>query len=52
MKDPQWRNSGQTLTEYLILLLLVAIVGLTAVKQFGRAVHQRIDKARDEIQKL
>lgn len=46
------KQSGQTLTEYLILLLLVAIGGLVAVKQFGSAVQQRIEKARDEVQRL
>ena len=38
---PSARDSGQTLTEYALLLLLIAIVAVGAVALYGVALHGR-----------
>jgi len=42
-------NSGQGLAEYLILLLLIAIVSITSAKMLGSVIKTRIDTARQKI---
>lgn len=40
---------GQGLAEYLILLMLVAIVSITATKSLGNLIRQKLQQARAEI---
>ncbi len=44
-------EAGQGLSEYLILLMLVAIVSIGAVKSLGGAVKSKIDTAKRNIQR-
>jgi Flp pilus assembly pilin Flp len=47
-----WNETeGQGLSEYLILLILVAIVSIGAVKGLGGAVKSKIDTAKRNIQR-
>ncbi len=46
---PSQGRSGQGMTEYLILLVLVAVGSLIAVKQLGAAVKGRFEKAQQAI---
>ena len=42
-------NKGQGLTEYLILLLLVAVISIGAAKTLGAKVKSKIVEATDHI---
>lgn len=42
-------QSGQGLTEYIILLLLVSVISIAAVKGLGSTVKGKIQEARDHI---
>ncbi len=42
-------NRGQGLTEYLLLLILVAVVSIASVKSLGGVVKQKLISARNEI---
>jgi len=42
-------QSGQGLTEYLILLILIAVVSITAAKSLGNTVKKKIQMARQHI---
>jgi Flp pilus assembly pilin Flp len=44
-------EKGQGLTEYLILLLLVAIVSIGTVKVLGNTVKMKLREAKDHINK-
>lgn len=49
----KFRNqSGQTLTEYLVLLMLVAIVGIAAARTFGKSVKAKIEEAQSAVDRL
>ena len=44
------RNSrGQGLTEYLILIVLVAVVSIVATKSLGNTIKSKIQSARHHI---
>lgn len=44
------KNSrGQGLTEYLILMILIAIVAIGASQQLGTAIKGRIDSTKEHI---
>lgn len=42
-------NRGQGLTEYLMLVLLVAVVSLAATRSLGKTVKAKIQEARNHI---
>jgi len=42
-------QSGQGLTEYIILLLLVSVISITAVKTFGGTVKKKLDEAEKRV---
>ena len=43
------KESGQGLTEYLILLLLIAVVSITAAKTLGKTVKGKLQMAERHI---
>lgn len=43
------RNKGQALTEYIILLLLVAVISIVAVTSLGKTIRSKIQTARRHI---
>jgi len=43
---------GLSTVEYIILLALVAIVGITAWRSFGTKVGDQVTKATDQIKNL
>lgn len=45
-------QSGQGLTEYLILLILVAVGAIGATKMLGTAVSTRLKDAKEQINAL
>ncbi|MBS1962964.1 MAG: hypothetical protein JST04_12165 [Bdellovibrionales bacterium] len=45
-------ESGQGLTEYLVLLILIAVASITIVTQMGGAVQNRFRAAKEKIQSL
>ena len=40
---------GQGLTEYLMIMILVAVVSIVAVKSLGSTVKSKIQEAREHI---
>lgn len=42
-------RQGQGLTEYIILVVLVGIVSLSAAQMFGQTVKKKITQAKEEI---
>jgi Flp pilus assembly pilin Flp len=42
-------NQGQALTEYIALVLLIAVVSIAATKALGGAVKLKLQDARDHI---
>ncbi len=40
---------GQGLTEYLILLILVAVISIGAVQSLGSTIKKKVQTARDNI---
>ncbi len=42
-------EKGQGLTEYLILLILVAVISIGAVQTLGTTIKRKIQTARDNI---
>jgi Flp pilus assembly pilin Flp len=45
-------ESGQGLTEYLVLLILISIASITIVTQMGNAVEGRFRAAKEKINSL
>ena len=45
-------ESGQGLTEYIVLLVLVCMISITAVKSLGATVKKKIGEANREISKV
>lgn len=45
-------ESGQGLTEYLILLILISVVSITVVTQMGGAIDNRFKAAKEKIQSI
>lgn len=43
------RERGQTLTEYVLIVVLVAVAGLIALKLFGGQIKQLFGRASNEI---
>lgn len=44
-------TKGQGLTEYIILLLLIAVASITIVRSIGTTVESKLTVARDHIEK-
>jgi Flp pilus assembly pilin Flp len=44
-------NQGQGLTEYITLVLLIAIVSIAATKTLGTRIKSKITEASDHINK-
>ena len=44
-------QKGQGLTEYLILLLLISVVSITAATSLGGTIRRKLQVARDHINK-
>ena len=44
-------REGQGLTEYIILLLLVAVVSITTVRTLGSTIKGKITEAKNHINK-
>lgn len=42
-------QSGQGLTEYLILLFLVAVASIVVVKQMGATIKERFEHSKESI---
>jgi len=51
MKSILKDRTGQGLTEYLILVLLIAVVSIAAAKSLGGAIKGKLQMARDHIRK-
>lgn len=49
MRYPRLNSSGQGLTEYIILLMLVAIVSIGVVNTLGDTVKKKIEQAKEQI---
>lgn len=52
MKSSQKRfpcRSGQGLTEYIILLVLISLVSIAAVRSLGGTIQRKIQMAREQI---
>jgi Flp pilus assembly pilin Flp len=45
-------ESGQGLTEYLVLLILISVASITVVTQMGGAITNRFKAAKEKIQTL
>ena len=45
-------ESGQGLTEYLVLLILISVASITVVTQMGGAIENRFKAAKDKIKSL
>jgi hypothetical protein len=45
-------TSGQGLTEYLILMMLVCVISITAVTGLGKVVRDKIKEAESQISKI
>lgn len=46
---PENPESGQGLTEYLILLMLVAMVSIGATRSLGSLIREKLKQARAEL---
>jgi len=47
--SPKLNQSGQGLTEYLILMVLVAVVCITSTRQVGTAVKRKMELIKRHI---
>ena len=45
-------EKGQGLAEYIIIVILVAIIVLVAVKYFGKSVYNQFENATNEVENL
>lgn len=43
---------GQGMAEYIIIVILVAIIVLVAIKLFGRSVYNQFDNATEAVDEL
>ena len=51
-KSSLTNESGQGLTEYLMIMILVAVVSIVAVQSLGKTVKGKIQEARDHINSI
>jgi Flp pilus assembly pilin Flp len=45
-------DSGQGLTEYLVLLILISVASITIVTQMGGVIQNRFRAAKEKIQSM
>ncbi len=52
--NPRFRlnQSGQGLTEYITLLLLISVASIVAVRSLGHTVKDKIQRARQQINSM
>ena len=50
--DLQGNERGQGMAEYIIIVILVAIIVLVAVRLFGKSVTNQFENATNEINTL
>lgn len=43
-------EDGATATEYIILLILIAVLVIAIVKTFGKTIEQKFTDANDEVE--
>lgn len=51
-KDLTGNQRGQGMAEYIIIVILVAIIVLVAIKLFGRSVFNQFSNATSEVDEL
>jgi Flp pilus assembly pilin Flp len=44
-------SSGQGLTEYIVLLILVAVASISVVNSLGKQIRGRVDAASKKIER-
>lgn len=53
MRNELWRSEcGQGLTEYLILMILVAVTSIAMVSSMGTQIRLKMQTIRDQIQNV
>ena len=45
-------ESGQGMAEYIIIVILVAIIVLVAIRLFGKSVYNQFNNATEEVDTL
>jgi Flp pilus assembly pilin Flp len=50
MKNTKRRPGGQTMTEYILLIGLIALACIAAVKIFGKSVKGGFENAAEQVQ--
>ena len=50
MNQRKHRSSGQSMTEYILLVALIALACVAAVKFFGKSVKGGFEKAGEQVQ--
>ena len=45
------RSRGVSSVEYIVILVLVALTGITVFKTFGKQIAEKMGKANDAMQK-
>ncbi|MBC7691581.1 MAG: hypothetical protein H7222_07410 [Methylotenera sp.] len=45
-------QKGQSLTEYLILLVLISVVSIAGVQSLGKAIHGKLKDAKEKINSI
>ena len=50
LPQPLHSNSGQGLTEYLILLVLISLVSIAAVRSLGGTIQRKMSMVRNHIE--
>lgn len=48
---PRFNQKGQSLTEYMILMVLVSLAAVGLTQSLGKSIKKTIRKARDRIDK-
>ncbi len=51
MKRQKMNNRGQGLTEYLMLVMLIAVVSIGVVKTIGSQIHNKLETVKRNIQR-
>ena len=51
MLNRSWRREeGQSMTEYVLIIALVALVAFAAVKYLGRSTKEGMEKAGEKVE--
>lgn len=51
LKELIYSEDAQSMTEYILIVALVAVVCVVAIKLFGKQILEMIQKSTDKIQK-